>query len=121
MEAESEKQKILFESEDSQQHTSQSINGPLLKLLERDLGSGRHIVEIQTVGVVLLLVGGRGELLLFVVEHGAPLGVDAVRVLPDHGESGSRQEQYTIGLLSILCICIGINARRDETRFGPNG
>lgn len=35
--------------------TFQSVNSPLLKLLERDFRRWRHIVKVETVGVVLLL------------------------------------------------------------------
>lgn len=48
-------------------HTLQSIDGPLLKLLECDLRGRGDIVEIQTVRVVLLLVYWRCELLFLVV------------------------------------------------------
>lgn len=47
--------------------TSQPVDGPLFKLLEFDLGGRRVFIEAQSMGVVLLLVLGNSELLLFMI------------------------------------------------------
>lgn len=65
-------------------HTLQSVNGPLLKLLEGDLRCWRRLVEVQPEWVVLLLVGGCGELAFFMVDDSPALGVNSMCVLPDH-------------------------------------
>lgn len=64
--------------------TPQPINSPLLKLLQRNLLRRRHIIEIQPVRVLLLLVGCVRELFFLVADDIAPLGVDALWILPDH-------------------------------------
>lgn len=64
--------------------TFQPVNCPLLKLLERDFGSWRHIVEIETMGVVLLLIRGCRELLLFVVENRSSFRVNSLKILSYH-------------------------------------
>lgn len=48
--------------------TLQSVNSPLLKLLKRDLGRGRRVVQVQTVRVFLLLVDWCGKLSLFRID-----------------------------------------------------
>lgn len=40
----------------SRSNTSQSIDSPLLELLQGDFGGGRDVIEIQAVGIFLLLV-----------------------------------------------------------------
>ena len=77
------------------ERTPETVNGPLLELLKRDVCGGRRRVEIQTVRVVGGLVCRIGELLLAVVEDIAPLGIDAVEILTDHG--GGRLCQRTAG------------------------
>lgn len=57
----------------------------MLKLFEGDVCCRRVDVEAEAMGILLLLVRGFGELLLAVVGHVAPLGVDAVVVRPEHG------------------------------------
>lgn len=64
--------------------TSQPVNCPLLKLLERDVGRGRVRVEVEAVRILGVLVLGRRELLLAVVDDIAPLVVDAVLVVSQH-------------------------------------
>lgn len=64
--------------------TSQTVNGPLLKLLEGDVCGGRRRVEIESVWVLLLLVGGFDMLPLARVDM-ASLWIDAVVVGSEHG------------------------------------
>lgn len=59
-------------------HTPQPIHGPLLKLLESDVGGGRCGVEVQTMRVLRFLVRRVCELFLAVVEDISPLYVDAI-------------------------------------------
>lgn len=47
--------------------TSEPIDGPLLELLEFDLGGRRGFVEAQPMGIILLLVLGNSKLLLFMI------------------------------------------------------
>jgi len=57
--------------------TPQPINSPLLKLLERNISRRRRNVEIQSVLVLDILVRGRRELFLPMVERRPPLGIDS--------------------------------------------
>jgi hypothetical protein len=57
--------------------TLQSVNGPCLKLIERDLGRGWQHIEVQPVLVVLLLKFGLRKLLALVVKIGASLGINS--------------------------------------------
>lgn len=67
--------------------TFQSVDGPLLELLECYVCCWRDLIEVQTKGIVLLLVCGSRELLLFVVKGGSSFGVNPVHVLSNHFES----------------------------------
>ena len=69
---------------DGETHTAQTINRPLFKLLERDICCRRSDVEVQSVLVVQILVGGCRELFLAVVEVVSPFGIDSGKVLSDH-------------------------------------
>lgn len=71
--------------------TFQSVDSPLFKLLERDLSGGRHIVEVQTVWIFLLLEGRSCKLPLFVIEDSPSLGVNSMVVLSHHDAGGSNQ------------------------------
>jgi hypothetical protein len=55
------------------QQTSQTINSPLFKLLERDIGRRRRNVEIESVLILDMLVRRRSELFLPMIERRAPL------------------------------------------------
>ena len=66
--------------------TLESVNGPLLKLLESYLCSWRDLVEVQSVRVVLLLVRRRCELLLPVVDDIPSFWVNPVDILSNHLE-----------------------------------
>lgn len=68
-------------------YTSQSVNGPLLELLECNLLRWRDVVEIQTVRIVLLLECGCSELLFLMVEVGPSLRVNPEKVTSNHDES----------------------------------
>lgn len=73
--------------------TSETVDCPLLKLLEGDVCRGRRRVEVESVGILLLLVPAVDELLLAVVDM-PPFGVYPVEVLPEHVDS--RVEGRTI-------------------------
>lgn len=64
--------------------TSKSVDGPLLKLLEGDIRSGRICVKVETMRVVEIFVCRRSELFLAMVDDISPLGVNSVKVLPQH-------------------------------------
>lgn len=64
--------------------TSQPVNGPLLKLLKPDLGGWRDMVDVQSMGIVLFLVRGAGELLLLVIDGRPSLWIDSIRVVANH-------------------------------------
>lgn len=64
--------------------TSQPVYGPLLELLERDVGGRGVGVEVEAMGILGVLVQWRRELLLAMVDDIAALGVDSVVVLPEH-------------------------------------
>lgn len=64
--------------------TSQSIDCPLFELLKGDLCSGGYFIEVQSVGVFLLLVCWGRELLLLMIKCTPPLGIYTVVVLPYH-------------------------------------
>lgn len=66
-------------------HTLQPVDGPLFKLLEGDLSRWRRVVQIQTMRVILLLVGGRGELSLLVIDGCPAFGINPMGVLSNHG------------------------------------
>ena len=56
----------------------------MLELLEGDFGCGRRVIEVQAVGIVVLLVGRVGELFFLVVDDISSFGVDTVIVLAYH-------------------------------------
>lgn len=66
--------------------TSETVDCPLLELLEGDVCSGRRRVEVESVGILLLFVTAVDELLLAVVDV-PPFGVYPVEVLPEHADS----------------------------------
>jgi hypothetical protein len=65
--------------------TFEAADCPRLKLVECDFCRWRQDVEVQTVLVALLLELCLGELLAFVVEICAALGIDPGVVVADHG------------------------------------
>lgn len=69
-----------------QRITSQPVNSPLFKLLQRDVGGRSFTVEVEARGIIGLLVLRGGKLLLAVVNDIAPLWVNAIVLLPQHGE-----------------------------------
>lgn len=74
-------------------YTSETVDCPLLELLEGDVCRGRRRVEVEPVGILLLFVTAVDELLFAVVDM-PPLGVYPVEVLPEHVDSrveGKRQ------------------------------
>jgi hypothetical protein len=89
-------------------HTSQPVNGPLLKLLERYVGSGRRGIEIQTMRVLGLLVSRVRELLLAVVEDVSPLRINAVEILSLHPGQYIR---LTSPLLTYAVLFGGVKSR----------
>lgn len=63
---------------------SKSVDGPLLKLLKRNVCRGRVRVKVEAMRIVEILVLWCSKLLLAVVNDIPPLGVDSVEVLPQH-------------------------------------
>ena len=78
--------------------TSQSINGPLLELLESNLCCWWGFVQVQTMGVLLLLVEWSSELLLLVINSAPPLWIEAAEVLSDHFRHSLMAERQIIKL-----------------------
>jgi hypothetical protein len=66
-------------------HTLQSVNGPLLELLESDFRRRRYFINVQAVRIILLLVCWGGELSLFGVNNSPSFGINAMGVLSNHG------------------------------------
>lgn len=66
--------------------TPESVDCPLLELLEGDVCRGRRRVEVESVWVLLLFVTAVDELLLAVVDM-PTFGVYPVEVLPEHDDS----------------------------------
>ena len=102
--------------------TSETVDGPLLELLEGDFrGRGRG-VEIQPVRVFLRFVEGVGELFFLVVEDVAAFGVDAVTALADHLDLGRHTitPAVTLSLSHTLASWLGkiLFANRDKEKFG---
>jgi hypothetical protein len=56
----------------------------LLKLLKRNVCRGRVRVKVEAMRIVEILVLWCSKLLLAVVDDISPLGVDSVKVLPQH-------------------------------------
>ena len=67
------------------EHTLQTVDCPLFELLERDLCRRRCVVQVQTVRIILLLVGRCSELPLLVIDCCPAFWVDSMSVLSDHG------------------------------------
>lgn len=65
-------------------YTLQPVNCPLLELFESDLCRRRRVVQVQTVRVILLLVGGCSELLLLGIDCCPALWVNPMSVLSNH-------------------------------------
>lgn len=65
-------------------HTSQTINSPLFELFECDIGRWRREVEIQPVLVLDILVCGRRELFLPVIQLLPLTRINSREVLSDH-------------------------------------
>lgn len=64
--------------------TSQTVDGPLFELLERDICCGRARIEVQAVLALDILVGRDGELLFAVIEISPSFGAESVCVVPNH-------------------------------------
>ena len=67
--------------------TSQAIDSPLLKLLQRDINCWRHKVKVQAMSVVEILICRCRELLLSMVDIVPPFRIDACEILSDHLEN----------------------------------
>lgn len=65
------------------QSTPKPVDGPLLKLLERDICSGRIGVKVETMGIFEVFVLGSSKLLLSVIGNVAPFRL-AMEVLSQH-------------------------------------
>jgi hypothetical protein len=96
----------------AQWHTSQAVNGPLFKLLERDVRRGWLGVEIQAMRILCLLVGRVCELFLAVVDGISPLGVYTIVVLSQHLqdrfpvflETFTFEEEF--GVVRVMCSSV---------------
>lgn len=64
--------------------TSKSINGPFFEFFERDVGSWRDLVEVETVAILLFLESRFCKLLLLVSYYVSPLWIYAIELLLDH-------------------------------------
>lgn len=68
--------------------TSEAVDCPLLELLEGDVCRGRRRVEVEPVGILLLLVTAVDELLFAVVDV-PPFWVYPVEILSEHVDCGA--------------------------------
>lgn len=78
--------------------TSETVDCPLLELLEGDVCRGRRRVEVESVGVLLLFITAVDELLLAVIDV-PPFCVYSVEVLPEHIDcrvQGKKKQKSTI-------------------------
>lgn len=82
-----------MEGERSIGHTLQPVNRPLFELFEGNLCCRGNIIEIQPVGVILLLEDWSCELLLLMIKIGPSLGIDPVKVLSNHLETAVQQSR----------------------------
>lgn len=64
--------------------TPQTINSPLLKLLQGNISRRRHGIEVQSMLVLEILVCGLLELPFARVDIVPSLGIDAREFLSDH-------------------------------------
>ena len=101
--------------------TPQSVNSPLLKLLQRDLCSRWFSIEIQPVRIVLLLEYRRSKLLLLMVQSRPPLRVDSVEILANHPEVLSLSILTSLLLLSSLSwtVCRLLPLTSTHSRVPP--
>jgi hypothetical protein len=67
-------------------HTFQSVNGPLLELFQGDLRGRRCFIDVQTVGIVLLLVCWGSKLPFLGVNNSSSFRIDPMGVLSYHDE-----------------------------------
>lgn len=63
-----------------------SVDGPLFKLLQCDVGGRWDGVKVHAVRVIGRLVRRVGELLLSMIGDIAPFGILSTKVLPEHGD-----------------------------------
>lgn len=81
--------------------TSQTINSPLLKLLQRNIRRWRHDIEVQSMLVFEILVCGCRELFLAVVDIVPPFGINACEILSDHPAQVSNSPIF----VKCSCFC----------------
>lgn len=67
--------------------TPQSIDSPLFKVFESNFGCGRYVIDVQAVGIILLLMCWASELLLPVINGCPSLWIDTTGFVPDHALS----------------------------------
>lgn len=97
--------------------TSETVDCPLLELLEGDVCRGRRRVEVEPVGILLLFVPAVDELLLAVVDM-PPFGVYPVEVLPEHFD-GRVESKKTIHDPLILCNTKAVCSEGSCPRVEP--
>lgn len=92
------------------QHTSQSVNCPLFKLLERDVGGWGITVEVEARGIISFLVLWSCKLLLAMVDNIATLWVDSIMLLPQHcGQRFvSELREWLCVLVESSCMIVGV-------------
>jgi hypothetical protein len=66
------------------ERTPQTIDSPLLELLQRNIQRRRHDIEVQSMPILDILVRGRRELFLAMVDIIPAFGIDAREVLSYH-------------------------------------
>lgn len=93
------------------EHTLQTVNSPLLKLLKGDLSRWRGVVQIQTIRIVLLLVGRRGELPFLGVDCCPAFRIDSMSVLSDHGFSAQNR------VMGVHCPATSISVVNAMARY----
>lgn len=81
--------------------TSETVDCPLLKLLEGDVCRGRRRVEVESVGILLLFITTVDKLLLAVVDV-PPFCVYSVEVLSEHVDCRVQGRKQVVHDQSIL-------------------
>lgn len=92
--------RMVFASRGHKHHTLQSVNGPLFKLLKRDLRRWRNVIEVQAMGIFLLFICRRSKLLLLVIEVRPSFGVNPMDRLSDHDGNINNSEKSC----DIVCL-----------------
>lgn len=99
--------------------TSQSVNGPLLEFLELDLCGRRGFIEVETMSIFVVLVGGVFELLLLVIDSAPSLRIDSVVLLSDH--AGETRQRWMLLWRGFLDLVAAPRPHRAAGRTRPQG